>query len=117
MGDRIAILAEGGVLAQYATPDEILARPADEFVERFVGRDRGIKRLALWRVDEVELEPAPANGFDGPRVANSTTLRDALSLMLSAGSTHAVVHADDGADVGVLSIDHVTELLRTEVPA
>src|SRR6478672_6445376 len=32
MGDRIAILREGGVLAQYETPDAILARPADEFV-------------------------------------------------------------------------------------
>ena len=49
MGDRIAILREGGVLAQYDTPDEILARPADEFVARFVGADRGLKRLSLRR--------------------------------------------------------------------
>ena len=41
MGDRIAILREGGVLAQYDTPDAILAHPADEFVEHFVGDDRG----------------------------------------------------------------------------
>ena len=45
MGDRIAILREGGVLAQYDTPKEILARPADDFVAQFVGADRGIKRL------------------------------------------------------------------------
>ena len=32
LGDRIAILREGGVLAQYDTPDRILAQPADEFV-------------------------------------------------------------------------------------
>ena len=38
IGDRIAILREGGVLAQYDTPDELLAHPADEFVARFVGR-------------------------------------------------------------------------------
>src|SRR5213078_164750 len=43
MGDRIAILRQGGVLAQYATPDEILASPADEFVASFVGADRGLK--------------------------------------------------------------------------
>ena len=41
MGDRIAILRQGGVLAQYDTPEAILAQPADEFVARFVGEDRG----------------------------------------------------------------------------
>ena len=38
MGDRIAILQRGGILAQYDTPAAILANPASEFVERFVGR-------------------------------------------------------------------------------
>src|SRR5262249_59410062 len=47
MGDRMAILAEGGVLAQYDTPDAILAHPADEFVSRFIGEDRALRRLAL----------------------------------------------------------------------
>ena len=60
MGDRIAILREGGELAQYDTPDEILAHPADDFVARFVGADRGLKRLALRRLAEVELEPVTA---------------------------------------------------------
>ena len=57
MGDRIAILREGGVLAQYDTPDAILSHPADEFVERFVGADRGLKRLALRTLADVELAP------------------------------------------------------------
>jgi osmoprotectant transport system ATP-binding protein len=55
MGDRIAILREGGRLAQYATPDEILANPADEFVARFVGADRGLKRLTLSHLGDIEL--------------------------------------------------------------
>jgi osmoprotectant transport system ATP-binding protein len=54
MGDRIAILQRGGVLAQYDTPVEILANPATEFVERFVGADRGLKRLSLARVRELD---------------------------------------------------------------
>ena len=58
MGDRIAILQRGGILAQYATPAEILASPASEFVERFVGSDRGLKRLSLARVRDLELLPA-----------------------------------------------------------
>jgi osmoprotectant transport system ATP-binding protein len=58
MADRIAILQRGGILAQYDTPAAILAGPASEFVERFVGADRGLKRLSLARVRDLEvIEP------------------------------------------------------------
>jgi osmoprotectant transport system ATP-binding protein len=59
MGDRIAILKQGGHLAQYATPAELLMSPADDFVEDFVGADRALKRLALLRVRDVDLWKAP----------------------------------------------------------
>jgi osmoprotectant transport system ATP-binding protein len=59
MGDRIAVLREGGHLAQYATPTELLAGPADAFVEDFVGADRALKRLALQRVRDIDLWKAP----------------------------------------------------------
>ena len=65
MGDRIAILRQGGVLAQYDTPDAILAAPADEFVASFVGDDRGLQRLALTPADELEL--GPLDGVVGAR--------------------------------------------------
>jgi osmoprotectant transport system ATP-binding protein len=55
MGDRIAVLRRGGVLAQYDTPAAVLAHPASDFVERFVGADRGLKRLSLARVRDLEL--------------------------------------------------------------
>ena len=55
MADRIAILQRGGILAQYDTPDAILASPASEFVAHFVGADRGLKRLSLGRVRDLEL--------------------------------------------------------------
>jgi osmoprotectant transport system ATP-binding protein len=45
LGDRVAVLQVGGVLAQYATPDELVRAPADPFVEQFVGADRAIARL------------------------------------------------------------------------
>jgi len=59
MGDRIAVLREGGILAQYATPAELLMAPADAFVEDFVGADRALKRLALMRVSDIDLWEAP----------------------------------------------------------
>ena len=103
MGDRIAILRPGGRLAQYDTPDAILAAPADEFVASFVGEDRGLKRLSLVRLDEVEL--GPVDGAVGPRLAESTTLREALSLMLTEGSRSVVVLDGDGEPRGTLSLD------------
>jgi osmoprotectant transport system ATP-binding protein len=59
VGDRIAILEQGGKLAQYAPPAEILTYPASKFVEDFVGADRALKRLALQRVGDVDLWKAP----------------------------------------------------------
>jgi osmoprotectant transport system ATP-binding protein len=57
MGDLVAVLREGGVLAQFGPPAEILASPASPFVARFVGADRGLKRLSLSRVDDLDLLP------------------------------------------------------------
>jgi osmoprotectant transport system ATP-binding protein len=108
LGDRIAILREGGVLAQYDRPDAILAAPADDFVARFVGADRGLKRLVLRRLGDLELEPAYASG---PRLPATTTLRDAVSLMLTDGEPHVVVVDEAGEPLGQVSLDHVAGLL------
>jgi len=59
MGDRIAVLRQGGHLAQYAPPAELLMAPAGRFVEDFVGADRALKRLALQRVRDIDLWRAP----------------------------------------------------------
>ena len=63
----------------------------------FVGADRGLKRLALTRLDELELEPL--DGAAGPALAGTTTLRDALSAMLSDGSSTVVVLDGEGIRV------------------
>jgi osmoprotectant transport system ATP-binding protein len=81
MGDRMAILKDGE-LVQYGSPDEILASPADEFVADFVGADRGLKRLLLRKLANIELAP-PALGDDLTTVDDQTCLRDALSLMVT----------------------------------
>jgi osmoprotectant transport system ATP-binding protein len=59
MGDRIAVMRDGGRVEQYATPAELLMAPANEFVEDFVGADRALKRLALMRVRDIDLWEAP----------------------------------------------------------
>src|SRR5207244_4041656 len=84
MGDRIAILREGGRLAQYDTPDGILGSPADEFVERFVGPDRALKRLALRGLGALDLRPLAEATPEAPRLPVDASQRTAISVLVGA---------------------------------
>jgi osmoprotectant transport system ATP-binding protein len=99
VGDRIAILREGGRLAQYDTPERILEHPADDFVAEFVGRDRALKALALRTLGELPLRPVDGDGL--PRVSADTSIRDALSLLLAEQRDALVVMGPDGSPLGV----------------
>ncbi|WP_144671137.1 ABC transporter ATP-binding protein [Arthrobacter sp. U41] len=57
LGDKVAVFGLGGKLAQYATPEEILRAPANDFVASFVGRDRGFRHLAFSPSDGVTVHP------------------------------------------------------------
>ena len=99
MADRIAILNLGGLLEQYAAPEQILRQPANDFVREFVGEERGLKRLALIRVGAIEVEK-------GPVVSPSATTGEALAAMDSFGLDWVSV-VEDGrllgwVDVGML---------------
>jgi osmoprotectant transport system ATP-binding protein len=109
MGTHIAILRQGGVLAQYDTPDAILAHPADEFVAQFIGEDRALRRLALKRLRDVALEPGSQNQ-PGSRVSPETTVRNAVSLMLELKTDHLVV-ADGESVLGVFRFSDTRQLL------
>ncbi|MFI5226114.1 MAG: ATP-binding cassette domain-containing protein [Candidatus Limnocylindrales bacterium] len=83
MGDLVAVMQTGGRLEQFAPPAEILARPASDFVARFVGVDRGLKRLSLSRVREVELRPAVVGRIGEPaRDARRRALADPFPYLL-----------------------------------
>jgi osmoprotectant transport system ATP-binding protein len=164
MGDRIAILHEGGRIAQYATPAEVLMAPADEFVEDFVGADRALKRLALMRVSDINLWEAPlayvgqptaevraklaspevevpypllvdserrplgwlserdlaretvAERPDtplGPVLDRDDIMRDALADLLQGESQYAPVTDHQGRIDGVLSVEIISEFLKS----
>ena len=109
MGDRIAIL-RAGRLVQYDTPEAILARPADAFVEEFVGIDRVLKRLALLAAGAY----AVADGAT-PRdvtVRATTTLRDALTQLLVNDAEALAVIDDSGQPIGTLSLQRIREAIR-----
>jgi osmoprotectant transport system ATP-binding protein len=113
MGDRVAILREGGHLAQYGTPEEILVRPADDFVARFVGADRALKRLSLATVGDLQLEEL--NGHR-PELHLTTTMsvRDALSAMLAVHRDDALVIGDDDKPLGIVSVASVSALFAED---
>jgi osmoprotectant transport system ATP-binding protein len=112
MGDRIAILREGGKLAQYDTPAEILTNPADEFVAQFVGADRALKRLGLSTLADVELLPAGGRTPDNGRVPETTTVRDALSEVLASGGRPLTVVDDQDQVAGLVTLELLGGLLR-----
>ena len=102
VGDRIAILAEGGRLEQYDTPAAVLGRPASAFVADFVGADRGTKRLGVTAVVSADLEQLPTVGAGEP-------LRRARALLDGSGAAWVVVVDQAGAAVGALGAGDVSE--------
>jgi osmoprotectant transport system ATP-binding protein len=95
LGDRIAVLREGGVLEQYASPADVLGRPASPFVADFVGADRGLKRLGVVPVDVADLQ-MPVT------VAPGTALAQARDALDAARAGRAAVVDSDGRLVGEL---------------
>jgi osmoprotectant transport system ATP-binding protein len=104
MGHRIAILKDGE-LVQYGTPDEILARPINDFVSDFVGADRGLKRLRLRELRDIELTSTNGGADDLPTIDERTSLRDALSLMVTRGVSALTVVGEGGERRGTVSME------------
>ncbi len=90
LGTRIAILEVGGVLQQYDTPAELLARPANRMVADFVGSDRALKRLKVTRI--------PLHGVTvPPKIAPSATIEEARAVMVREGTDWLAVVDENGA--------------------
>jgi osmoprotectant transport system ATP-binding protein len=111
MADLIAVMREGR-LVQCAPPAELLARPADEFVAGFVGADRALRRLALTRVEDIALAPAPPSSASDIRLSRTATLRHALSTLLEEGVPRALVLDEEGAVVGTVGVEEISAALR-----
>jgi osmoprotectant transport system ATP-binding protein len=94
LGDRIALFAPGGRLAQYDTPAELLARPVSQYVEDFLGGGRMVRRLGLITLRQVTLTPSP-NGAAGESLPIEATLRDALDAILRSPTGRIQVRDGD----------------------
>ncbi|NPC98606.1 ATP-binding cassette domain-containing protein [Nocardioides sp. zg-DK7169] len=116
LGDRVAVFGAGGRLAQYATPADLLAHPADDFVADFVGSTSGLRRLRVTTVDPALLEP-----LDGVRASDlgaavdvGATLEEALAAMLR--DDRPMIGIRDGVRfLGVLTPTGVHRTLRASL--
>jgi osmoprotectant transport system ATP-binding protein len=110
LGDRIAVLGEGGRLLQFATPAELLSNPASEAVSTFVGSDRGIRRLAVTPLKDAMRPLGRVEDIDRlPTVAAGGTLYDALAAMLTVDSLNVVV-VDGDRPIGTVSRSAIFEV-------
>ncbi|POG54267.1 MULTISPECIES: ABC transporter ATP-binding protein [Haloferax] len=126
MGDKIAIYDVGEVV-QYDTPENILENPANEFVEDFIGSNRGLKKLQVLPVEDVmdtddslvgtsvselprggsEPESAAADGAGAPpHVAPGQSAETALSVLLESECDDLPV-VRDGSVVGTVNLEHL----------
>lgn len=111
LGDRIAVMDRGRIL-QDAGPVEILAQPANDFVQRLVGMaDRPFRLLGMLKVSDA-VEPGEAGGLP---LAADTTLRDALSDLVWAGRDTAPVISPTGAVLGRVKVASMLRLGKAPV--
>ncbi len=103
LGDRVALLSKGGVLEQFATPEELLAHPQSAFVTGFLGEGPLVRRLALIPISGVAL--TSVNGAPpAATVGAGGTLRDALDAVLRAPDGRVRV-VDGDRTLGVVDAD------------
>ena len=100
MGDLVAVMQAGGRLAQFGSPAEILASPASDFVARFVGADRGLKRLSLVRVSDLPpVEPITARPGDDAA--------DARRRLAAAPFSYLLLVDDEDRPIGWVDEAHL----------
>jgi osmoprotectant transport system ATP-binding protein len=114
LGDRIAVMRQGGYLEQYDTPARILAEPATEFVTDFVGEDRLLKLMAVTAVDIEALAPVQPEDVHLPTLPAGSTLREAVIAVL--GSPTGRIRIEGAGRSGVLTMADVRTVLRPDVP-
>ncbi len=132
LGDNVAVLRVGGKLAQFGPPAELLANPVDDFVESFIGKDRGYRALTFVSADELRLADVPAEltvAADGSPVgwANGSaelepvgatfqrgdSLRAALDAVLTSPVGKGVCVDESGKAVGVIEYAALSEAFRS----
>jgi osmoprotectant transport system ATP-binding protein len=113
LGDRVAVFAAGGRLAQYDVPAQILGRPADDFVAEFVGAARGLRRLSVTPILPEDLD-APDGRSVHEFLELPASLEEALAILMRYDDGVVGVN-QGGTTLGVLTPTTVHRALRASV--
>ena len=114
LGDKIAVMSEGGNLEQYDSPATVLGRPANEFVAEFVGADRLLKLMAVTDIDDSMIPQTESRDSGLPTVRIETSLRDVSLALLASTKGRVAIVDESGAPVGTLTLDDVRKILASE---
>ena len=99
LGDRIAVMKDGR-FSQIGTPEEIVMRPADDYVANFV---RGVSRLKLLKAASLIDMMVPIERADGrPQVAETATMAELIAIAVGTEAPIVVV-ASDGRPTGAVT--------------
>lgn len=110
LGDRIAVMGPTGHLEQFASPLEVLGRPATPFVADFVGSDRLVRLLGVTAIDVRRLQPLHPDDGSAPQLPMAATLREVLAAILSSDSGRVRI-----GDAGVLTMAGVRETVQAAI--
>ena len=117
MGDRVAVMRQGGHLEQYAPPADLLTKPVNDFVARFVGSDRGLKRLALIRLADLPLEQTSLARV-GATIQPPRNATDRYTLLLDANERPVgwmnLAHMPPGSRAAREAADASSPFVRAE---
>lgn len=100
LGDSICLLGDG-IIQQFGPPDELLRRPANDFVASFMGESRELLRLGLRTAADHMTAPDPTAVGE---VRAEWSADRALSAVLGAGGGPVQVLDHSGAVVGALRL-------------
>jgi glycine betaine/proline transport system ATP-binding protein len=89
LGDRIAIMKDGQFV-QVGTPEEVVARPANDYVADFT---RDVPRAHVLTARSI-MRPVDGTSADGPAVAPTTVVQDLIPMVADGDRVIRVVDGD-----------------------
>ncbi len=109
LGDRIMILRDGAIV-QIGTPDEVVARPADDYVKDFVSE---VPKSHVLTLKWVMRDPRPGESLEGPALPVTTIVRQAARAAIA--SDHPIRVMDGDKLLGVVDEDDIMRVVVAEV--
>ncbi len=101
MGDKICLLKDGH-LVQFASPEQMLTHPKNDFVADFVGGDRTLKRLNLFTVKRAMKD-------NPPTIHQDETIETAQNVFMKTNTRYLIAVDSDGKLTGMIDKEKLND--------